>query len=120
MIEIKTILLGEKCVGKTQIINNLRSKQNNLIYTPTIGVDYYKHDSKNVSFNIWDTSLRSFLNISARESNVFKHSLLFNALNLKKQCPNSCPKFCPNECILPMEKIANLIFVYTAASTSLL
>jgi len=56
MIEIKTILLGEKCVGKTQIINNLRSKQNNLIYTPTIGVDYYKHDSKNVSFNIWDTS----------------------------------------------------------------
>lgn len=56
MLKVKTILLGASCCGKSQIISNLRTKKVNMIYCPTIGVDFFRHNEDGVDFEIWDTS----------------------------------------------------------------
>lgn len=50
-MKIKCILLGDKAVGKTCFLNNLRDKNLNC-YIPTIGVDYHGYNQ----FQIWDTA----------------------------------------------------------------
>ena len=42
-MKIKCILLGDKAVGKTCFLNNLRDKNLNC-YIPTIGVDYHGYN----------------------------------------------------------------------------
>jgi len=56
MLKVKTIVLGASCCGKSQIISNLRTGKVNMIYCPTIGVDYSRHIEEQVEFEIYDTS----------------------------------------------------------------
>ncbi len=55
-MNIKTILLGDRCVGKTQFLNHLRTNPGDN-YCPTIGVDFVVYKGpRGVNLQIWDTS----------------------------------------------------------------
>ena len=51
---IKTIVLGDKAVGKTHLLNHLRNV-NIAHYMPTIGVDYFEYNMSGKKLQIWDT-----------------------------------------------------------------
>lgn len=57
-MRVKTIVLGDRAVGKTCFINHLRNEAKTNMYVPTIGVDYtpYQQSFHNIHLQIWDTS----------------------------------------------------------------
>ena len=67
-MKIKAVLLGDKAVGKTHFVDNLRG-DHSTVYMPTIGVDMFNYSKSGTELHIWDTSgaprfqhvLRSFL-----------------------------------------------------------
>ena len=52
---IKTILLGDKAVGKTHLLNHLRGI-NYSHYMPTVGVDFFEYNMSGKKLHIWDSS----------------------------------------------------------------
>lgn len=57
-MKVKTIVLGDRAVGKTLFINHIRNESQSTMYIPTIGVDYtaFKQSFHNIELQIWDTS----------------------------------------------------------------
>lgn len=60
-LQIKLIILGEPCVGKTSLVKRLTTDNYRDFYMPTIGVDYdklyFKDDDENEhEIILWDTS----------------------------------------------------------------
>lgn len=54
-MKIKALLLGEKAVGKTHFVDNLRG-DHSTVYMPTIGVDMFAYSKSGTDLHIWDTS----------------------------------------------------------------
>lgn len=54
-LKVNAILLGPRCVGKTQLLNHLRQTPSTR-YCPTIGVDFHLYKSTDVDIHIWDTA----------------------------------------------------------------
>lgn len=75
---LKIILLGDSCVGKTSIINKYCKNTYDENYTSTIGVDYkIKYitlDNKKIKVNIWDTAgqerFRSIIRSYYKKTNI--------------------------------------------------
>jgi small GTP-binding protein len=59
-VTMKLILLGEANVGKSSIMNQMVNKNFDLMYTTTIGVDFYIkniiYDNLHYKLQIWDTA----------------------------------------------------------------
>ena len=57
-MRVKTIVLGDRAVGKTCFISHIRNDTKNNVYVPTVGVDFTAFHQKfhNVELQIWDTS----------------------------------------------------------------
>lgn len=57
-MNVKAIMIGDSCVGKTRFLNCIRSHRSNGEYTPTVGVDFlvYHSESPSVNIQVWDTS----------------------------------------------------------------
>lgn len=55
-MKIKTIVLGDRAVGKTTFVQHLNGRSCNARYTPTIGVDFTEYSKSGTILQIWDTS----------------------------------------------------------------
>ena len=57
-MKIKTILLGDKAVGKSYLISHLRGivHTKKSFYSPTIAVDFFEYMKSGSNLQIWDTS----------------------------------------------------------------
>ena len=68
-MKIKTILLGDRCTGKSHLLSHLRTTPTKHMYIPTIGVDVVAYSKSGTTLQVWDTSgsnkfqavVRSFL-----------------------------------------------------------
>lgn len=68
-MKIKTILLGDRCTGKSHLVSHLRTTPTKQMYMPTIGVDLVAYSKSGTTLQVWDTSgstkfqavVRSFL-----------------------------------------------------------
>lgn len=55
-MKITTILLGDKCTGKTHLTSHLRGTPSKEMYIPTIGVDLVSYAKSGTTIQVWDTS----------------------------------------------------------------
>lgn len=59
-IILDCIVVGEKNVGKTTLVNYICNNEYNCEYSITIGVDFFvyrmKNNNRNIKLNIWDTA----------------------------------------------------------------
>ena len=54
-MKVRAVVLGDRCVGKTQFLNHLRNLKTEH-YCPTVGVDFACHRVDGVSLQLWDSS----------------------------------------------------------------
>lgn len=55
-MKVKTILVGDKAIGKTHLVSYLRKERSVQMYIPTIGVDLVTYSKSGTTLQIWDTS----------------------------------------------------------------
>mgnify|MGYP003685729027 CR=1 FL=1 len=55
-MKIKSIVLGDRAVGKTTFVQHLNGRFYSARYTPTIGVDFTEYSKSGTILQIWDTS----------------------------------------------------------------
>jgi len=55
-MKIKTIVLGDRTVGKTTLLSHLDSRLKTDKYVPTLGVDFVSYSKSGTKLHLWDTS----------------------------------------------------------------
>jgi len=65
-MKIKVIVLGDKAVGKTNLVNHLRATDTRNMYIPTIGVDLVTYTKSGTMLQVWDTSGSSKFQVVVR------------------------------------------------------
>lgn len=55
-MKIKTIVLGDRAVGKTYFVQHLRGDIKSTSYHPTIAIDFTEYSKSGTLMHIWDTS----------------------------------------------------------------